>query len=578
MSKTPNFDLKVKTIIDNLRPSEQTCELTGERWQMDEEEIGWYKKFNVPPSPFSPKARMWHLSSYMTTYQWWWNKHFDSGAPVLTYLHPKAGIRVLPDKEWFEKDFSSTNKEFTTQKPFFEIFRELQLGIPVNATRNVKEPERSIATVSMGDVDSYFVAGCRSKKSYYGEDVLDQEGTIDANGSLNLTDCYHINHSQRMHGCKFAYECFDCMGSSFIFDCRNCENCFGAWNKRNAKYLWWNEQLTEEEWEKRYSEVNLGSWKILSEIKKKFFEVMAQQAIWPADFNQHSENCSGEYMTKCTNCKMCVLGVDATDNWGCIGMYNARGNAFSIVIPGDNNYQSGMVGETSNCKFSSSLIRSDDLEYSFNCYNCEHCFGCVGLRHKKFHIFNKEYYEDEYWQKVDELKCSMLDRGEYGRPLPTNFSFGYFPESGIACYLGVELNDEEWTKSGMLKFDPWDDGAYGEMRIDADNLVDRATLPDHVDEMDDEWTKKPIMDEGIKRPFAYLKPEMEFYRQHKIAPPRDHFTARIRGLMRASNALLPVEMECKKCSKKMIVNENPTFKNRKIYCHECYLGFLEQYG
>ena len=40
MSKTPNYDAKVKTILDTLEPGERTCELTGEKWEMTEEEIG----------------------------------------------------------------------------------------------------------------------------------------------------------------------------------------------------------------------------------------------------------------------------------------------------------------------------------------------------------------------------------------------------------------------------------------------------------------------------------------------------------------------------------------------------------
>tara|TARA_Y100000031_G_C8210687_1_gene380770 strand:+ start:1384 stop:1509 length:126 start_codon:yes stop_codon:yes gene_type:complete len=41
MDKTPNYDVKVKTILDALEPGERTCDLTGEKWVMDEEEISW---------------------------------------------------------------------------------------------------------------------------------------------------------------------------------------------------------------------------------------------------------------------------------------------------------------------------------------------------------------------------------------------------------------------------------------------------------------------------------------------------------------------------------------------------------
>src|SRR3989338_9235185 len=106
MSHTPNYDAKIKAILDNLKPGERVCELTGEKWMMTEEEIGWCRRLNVPPSVHSPRARWMFLTHFGTGYQWWWNKHFDTGEPVLSFHHPASGIRVLTDKEWFARDFS----------------------------------------------------------------------------------------------------------------------------------------------------------------------------------------------------------------------------------------------------------------------------------------------------------------------------------------------------------------------------------------------------------------------------------------------------------------------------------------
>src|SRR3989338_10468327 len=61
---------------------------------------------------------------------------------------------------------------------------------------------------------------------------------------------------------------------------------------------------------------------------------------------------------------------------------------------------------------------SHSVEYSINCINCEYCFGCVGLRSKKFCIFNRQYSEDEYWNLADEIKTRMLERGEDGEVFP----------------------------------------------------------------------------------------------------------------------------------------------------------------
>src|SRR3989339_287656 len=143
MTKTPNYDVKIKTILDSLQPGEQICSLTGEKWQLPEKEIEYYKKFNVPPHNVSPNTLWKQMAYYDCAYQFWWNKHFETGAPVLSFHHPASGIRVLPDKEWHTKDFSETFEEFDLAKPFFSQLRNLELCVPLLATFNRVEPENS---------------------------------------------------------------------------------------------------------------------------------------------------------------------------------------------------------------------------------------------------------------------------------------------------------------------------------------------------------------------------------------------------------------------------------------------------
>ncbi len=574
MSKTPNFDAKIKTILDALQPGERVCEMTGEKWMMDEEEIGWYKKFNVPPSLFSPKARLWQNAAYYTCYQWWWNRHFDTDEPVLTYVHPGTGLRVLPDKEWFARDFSEVFAEVNPAEPLFPQLRELQRRVPLNATRNTTEPENAIATVSMGDKDSWFVSSSKSKQCIYCLDCQDTEGCVDCNAAISATDCYRVSYSSRMYRCQFAFQCYDCLESAFLFDCHNCENCFGASNKRNRKYLWWNEQLSKNEWEKRRADTDLGSFAVQVDLKKWYHD-MVKESVWPENFNVGTTNSIGEYLIECSDCRFSSFGRDGHNNYYCFGIWNGKNNAFSTAIPGENNYHT-WAASSSNCKFSTSLVRCDDCEFSLNCYECSHCFGCVGLRHKSYHIFNKPYAQEAYWQRVDELKCAMLKRGEYGRMLPPVFSFGYFPESGAVFYLGASIDD--WERSGMARFSINAEGSFGAIRLEGKEVLQPISVPDHIEGLDDSWAGCVIMDTEIKRPYTFLKPEIAFYRKHRLAPPRQHFTARIRDLIWASNSGLMERGSCSECNKEIYAATNRTFPNRTIYCQACYLKYLEIHG
>ena len=59
MSHTPNYDTKVKAILDGLTPGETVCEMTGEKWLMDAEEMEMYRRFNVPPSQKLIAMKSW---------------------------------------------------------------------------------------------------------------------------------------------------------------------------------------------------------------------------------------------------------------------------------------------------------------------------------------------------------------------------------------------------------------------------------------------------------------------------------------------------------------------------------------
>ncbi len=63
--------------------------------------------------------------------------------------------------------------------------------------------------------------------------------------------------------------------------------------------------------------------------------------------------------------------------------------------------------ESTKCYSSTYLIdcnNSTDCHFSALLNSCSDCFGCVGLNHKKYCIFNRQYTKDEYLKKVEDLK------------------------------------------------------------------------------------------------------------------------------------------------------------------------------
>ncbi|MFH1404714.1 MAG: hypothetical protein ABIH21_01290 [Patescibacteria group bacterium] len=578
MSKTPNYDNKVKSILDSLEPSEQTCAMTGEKWQQTQEEIDWYKKFNVPPSKVCPQTRWFHHSFWYVGYQYWYQPHPETGKPIICTVHPATGIKVLPDKEWFEKEFQDMGRDYDSSKSFLEQWHELQLDVPMPANRNHVEPVNSIAFVSQGDENSFFVGACKSKNTLYSHLATDTESSAEIFRCDSVQKSFNVIHSYRIHNSKYLRECFDCMNCEFCFDCRNCENCYGATNKRNKKFIWMNEQLSEDEWNKRRAEIYIGSRKQLNDQIGKFYNLIKEQGVWPENFNDSVTNSSGEYLTKTVN----VIDSYACED-GALNQYScnhsagkSEDNAFSGYPVNGSNFYYSASGSGNNQKFCFLTIRSENMEYCLLCYNCSDCFGCIGLQHKKFCILNKQYSEDKYWQRVNTLKQEMLEKGEYGEFFPIKYSPSYWEDSGGPYWFGART--DELKGLGILDYDPESEGAIGRDLYDDSKLKKLSELPDHVSDLDEQWANVPLMDEIVNRRFALIKPEIDFYKSMNIAPPDKHFITRMKDLWLQCNIGRFENVDCAECQKKLKVAINKAHSERKIYCKECYLKYLETNG
>ncbi|MFH1253724.1 MAG: hypothetical protein V1664_05370 [Candidatus Uhrbacteria bacterium] len=417
---------------------------------------------------------------------------------------------------------------------------------------------------------------CGVKRCFYPALSLYNEDCVDVTNTKNSQWCYRTNRVNKMFSCAFSFESRDCINSRFLFDCRNCENCFGATNKRNAKYIFFNQQLSKEEYQERLLKIDLSSQKVLEENQTKFQSLM-EMAVWPENFNVGSSESTGEYIEESTRCRNGYWQGKSTDMFWCWISEEQHDSAFSTYAGwGSDAYYTCDVVGGSQLRFCFRCWRCINMEYCLDCYDCENCFGCVGLRKNSFCIFNKQYSEDEYWKKVDELKCAMLDCGEYGEYFPATFS-----ENGLEYSMGEAFfgySNEELVQFQAVLFDP----KRGDVNSSSEAttellLLDVNTIPDCLVEINEEiFVGKPILDLILSRPFSVTRGEMAFYRKQNYPFPREHFLRRLKALIRTSNSPEPENRLCANCSREIISYRNSSFVVRRVFCKNCYLKFLEE--
>jgi len=114
------------------------------------------------------------------------------------------------------------------------------------------------------------------------------------------------------------------------------------------------------------------------------------------NYNNESRNChltfGSGYMEDCMYMDWSYHGKDTFDCSYC--------TYFQL------DYMNVDCTETYHCKFCQDCHNSSDCEYSFDLRGCKNCFGCVGLRNKEYHIFNKPYKKEQYAETVRKLKNS----------------------------------------------------------------------------------------------------------------------------------------------------------------------------
>jgi hypothetical protein len=553
MYHTSNYDAKVKTILDATKPGERVCRISGETWDLTDEEIDWCRRFHVPPSEVHPIVRLKMLLAHNTDLTLWWKPHAVTGEPILTFVHPDNRVKIVRDKEWVSLENTDFGRDANVDLPFFEQLDSLYVETPFRALSESGDSTNTIGMAAFKCTDSFMIFGCVGieRSSYiYGSSFVSD--SVDVTASFGgITDGYHVNHSRSLHQCFVALESHDCLNSAFLFDCRNCEFCFGATNQRNKKYLWFNEPLTKEEWERRRANVDLSVKQTFDEYHERFIELV-QESVWPSDFNLGELESSGEYLEKTVRAQESYQLQQSTDCYRCwygINLTNAAyytGGGFSSDL-----WQSSGSIHSQNIKFCHGSTACQNLEYCLGCLNCEDCFGCIGLQRKKFCILNKPYTEEEYWRVLDRLKCAMLDRGEYGRAMPARIN-----------PLGAQFS----AGSLLIEY------AKDEIKQWGGELFDDTRGIMYLPEVSG---SSSIMDRELGRPFLMTETERAFYTKHQLPEPTEHFLTRLKKLVRFSNGPLTESARCDSCQQPIVVHKNMTFNVRRVYCPACYQTYLE---
>lgn len=118
-----------------------------------------------------------------------------------------------------------------------------------------------------------------------------------------------------------------------------------------------------------------------------------------------SENAElGDYLVSCQNVYYSFDDADCKDITYIYDSFKALNCCDGdYVVESENCYESVDVLKAYNCTFLNYCTRIYDSHFCANCDDSDHLFGCSNLKYKKYCIFNKQYTEAEYEQRVKGL-------------------------------------------------------------------------------------------------------------------------------------------------------------------------------
>ena len=473
--------------------------------------------------------------------------------------HTIVDIEAWEGDGWDGLDYG---QEYDFRRPFFDQVAELFVRVPL--------PNLAVVKSTMENSD--FTNGITAAKNCYllfaASYCEDSMYSLMAVHSKSVMDCSLIWHSELCYGCvnvqrcynlKFSEHCVSCTDSAFLFNCLSCRDCFGCSNLVRAQYCLYNEQLTKDEYFRRVSEIDLGSYEVVQREQSRFHRDMALVPL-KHFFGVKFENCSGNFISNSKNCQNCYFCDASEDLEWCVWLNGGKTSAFHFSYANGSElvYNSVTVGDQSyDVKFSVECWPgAQNLLYSLYCgRGASHCFGSVGLRKKSYCILNKQYTKEGYEQLKARIIEQMKATGEWGSFFPTAMSPFAYNASDANGFLPLDRSAAE--ARGYL----WQDEEH------VPSIAPTYAAPDNIRDVTDEVLAAEIICEATGKRFKIGKAELEFLRRNHLPLPRIAPMERIRRLKRIQQLEPLREAVCVGCGAATIT----TFAaERPVYCTPCY--------
>jgi|SRR3989344_1599484 len=264
----------------------------------------------------------------------------------------------------------------------------------------------------------YVAYSYRLQNCYFCFDTVDSQNCLYGYDNAHCTDCLDCDYcvecellydsvdSYQSYNSSYLQYCARVYDSYFCRDCFDSHDLFGCVSLKQKQYCIFNKQYTKEAYFEKVKKLLSQSAEI---HLQKFKELSKLYPLGPT-YVSHSEN--SDYGNHVHYCKNCYLCFDTARSENCAYTYDTFYSKNSLDLTycykAEECYECTDSAKIYNCTHVDWSSDCFDCDYLYNCSDCHNCFGCVGLKHKRFCILNKQYTKEEYKKRIAEIKPAAL--------------------------------------------------------------------------------------------------------------------------------------------------------------------------
>ena len=575
----------------NNKSENLICQNCKSKFIIEPEDFNFYEKIKVPPPTFCPECRMIRRMSWRNEMSLYRRPCSASGhnETMISAFHPDEKIVIYDLRTWWSDEWDPLDfgRDYDFSRPFFEQWKEFRDSFPFQTVSNFNAANSEYCNVADDSKNCYLISG-----SSYCEDTMYSNRV---SKTKDCSDLYVVHRSELCYDdviCNDCYHtlyslsCKNCVDSYFLYDCVGCVNCFGCTNLRSKSYCMWNEQLSPPEYRRRLAEIDLVDYETIQEYKNKF-HLLYLKSIHRYANQIKCINSTGDNVEGLKNSKECFDIVDNTEDskwvhWGAYDIKDAydTGPGCGKVELIYEAFDTGL-GNYRNL-FTSVVYYSNDIEYSFNCYSSSNLFACIGLRSKKYCVFNKQYSKEEYERLIPKIIEHMntmpyVDKMgriyKYGEFFPVEFSPFTYNETVAQDYFPVT------KKEALKKGYRWRDRNLTDYKIsilakDLPSKVDDSIIKEII-----ECMHQGKCEDRCTGAFKIIQDELNLYKRLKVPLPRLCFGCRHDERLRKRNPLKLWHRQCMcdksnhnhegNCKVEFETSYAPE-RPEIVYCEKCY--------